>query len=103
VGILTVHPITGRQSPTGAFALYAGASRRGSHSRADWTSGSVTRSRLARWTSNSQHSSGIWHRRAFSAYPTETIIAEKAEAMVDLGISNSRMKDFSDIASPPGA
>jgi hypothetical protein len=32
------------------------------------------------------------------AYPTETIIAEKAEAMVDLGISNSRMKDFSDIA-----
>ena len=32
------------------------------------------------------------------AYPTETIIAEKAEAMVDLGISNSRMKDFSDVA-----
>jgi hypothetical protein len=32
------------------------------------------------------------------AYPTETIIAEKAEAMVDLGISNSRLKDFSDIA-----
>ncbi len=32
------------------------------------------------------------------AYPTETIIAEKAEALVDLGISNSRMKDFSDIA-----
>ena len=32
------------------------------------------------------------------AYPTETIIAEKAEAIVDLGISNSRMKDFSDVA-----
>jgi hypothetical protein len=32
------------------------------------------------------------------AYPTETIVAEKAEAMVDLGISNSRMKDFTDIA-----
>jgi predicted nucleotidyltransferase component of viral defense system len=32
------------------------------------------------------------------AYPTETIIAEKVEAMVDLGISNSRMKDFSDVA-----
>jgi hypothetical protein len=30
--------------------------------------------------------------------PTETIVAEKAEAMVDLGISNSRMKDFTDIA-----
>jgi predicted nucleotidyltransferase component of viral defense system len=32
------------------------------------------------------------------AYPTETIVAEKTEAMVDLGISNSRMKDFTDIA-----
>jgi len=32
------------------------------------------------------------------AYPTETIIAEKVEAMVDLGISNSRMKDFADVA-----
>ena len=32
------------------------------------------------------------------AYPTETIIAEKVEAMVDLGISNSRMKDFCDVA-----
>jgi predicted nucleotidyltransferase component of viral defense system len=32
------------------------------------------------------------------AYPTETIIAEKTEAVVDLGISNSRMKDFTDIA-----
>jgi predicted nucleotidyltransferase component of viral defense system len=32
------------------------------------------------------------------AYPTETIVAEKTEAMVDLGISNSRIKDFTDIA-----
>lgn len=32
------------------------------------------------------------------AYPTETIIAEKLEAMVDRGISNSRMKDYTDIA-----
>ena len=32
------------------------------------------------------------------AYPTETIVAEKVEAMVHLGLSNSRMKDFTDIA-----
>jgi hypothetical protein len=32
------------------------------------------------------------------AYPTETIVAEKVEAMVDLGRSNSRMKDFTDLA-----
>ncbi len=32
------------------------------------------------------------------AYPIETVVAEKVEAMVDLGISNSRMKDFTDIA-----
>jgi hypothetical protein len=32
------------------------------------------------------------------AYPTETIIAEKAEAIVDLGIANSRIKDFCDVA-----
>ncbi len=31
------------------------------------------------------------------AYPMETVVAEKVEAMVDLGISNSRMKDFSDV------
>jgi predicted nucleotidyltransferase component of viral defense system len=31
------------------------------------------------------------------AYPTETIVAEKAEAMVDLGRSNSRIKDFTDL------
>jgi len=32
------------------------------------------------------------------AYPTDTIVAEKTEAMVHLGISNSRMKDFADVA-----
>jgi predicted nucleotidyltransferase component of viral defense system len=32
-----------------------------------------------------------------SAYPKETVIAEKFEAMVTLGESNSRMKDFYDI------
>jgi hypothetical protein len=32
------------------------------------------------------------------AYPTETIVAEKVEAMVDLGRSNSRIKDFTDLA-----
>jgi len=31
------------------------------------------------------------------AYPRETVIAEKFEAMVTLGMSNSRMKDFYDI------
>jgi len=31
------------------------------------------------------------------AYPVETVIAEKFEAMVHLGIANSRMKDFYDI------
>jgi hypothetical protein len=31
------------------------------------------------------------------AYPRETVVAEKAEAMVQLGMSNSRMKDFFDI------
>lgn len=31
------------------------------------------------------------------AYPAETVIAEKFEAMVSLGIANSRMKDFYDI------
>ncbi|MDK9717168.1 MAG: nucleotidyl transferase AbiEii/AbiGii toxin family protein [Trichlorobacter sp.] len=30
-------------------------------------------------------------------YPAETVIAEKLEAMVKLGIANSRMKDFYDI------
>jgi hypothetical protein len=32
-----------------------------------------------------------------SAYPKETVIAEKFEAMVSLGEANSRMKDFYDI------
>jgi len=31
------------------------------------------------------------------AYPVETVIAEKFEAMVHLGMANSRMKDFYDI------
>ncbi|MGA2701229.1 MAG: nucleotidyl transferase AbiEii/AbiGii toxin family protein [Isosphaeraceae bacterium] len=31
------------------------------------------------------------------AYPRETVIAEKYQAMVQLGIANSRMKDFFDI------
>ncbi|MEY4514267.1 MAG: hypothetical protein RLZZ450_6389 [Pseudomonadota bacterium] len=31
-------------------------------------------------------------------YPRETVVAEKLEAMVQLGISNSRMKDFFDVA-----
>jgi hypothetical protein len=31
------------------------------------------------------------------AYPRETVVAEKVEAMVHLGIANSRMKDFSDV------
>ena len=32
------------------------------------------------------------------AYPVYTVIAEKFHAMVELGISNSRMKDFFDLA-----
>jgi hypothetical protein len=31
------------------------------------------------------------------AYPKETVVAEKYEAMVSLGIANSRMKDFYDV------
>src|SRR5215468_7091269 len=31
------------------------------------------------------------------AYPKESVIAEKFEAMVKLGIANSRMKDFYDL------
>jgi predicted nucleotidyltransferase component of viral defense system len=31
------------------------------------------------------------------AYPKETVIAEKLEAMVELGMANSRMKDFYDV------
>lgn len=32
------------------------------------------------------------------AYPRETVVAEKVDAMVQLGMANSRMKDFFDIA-----
>jgi hypothetical protein len=32
------------------------------------------------------------------AYPRETVVSEKLEAMVQLSITNSRMKDFYDIA-----
>jgi len=31
------------------------------------------------------------------AYPAETVVAEKLEAMISLGITNSRMKDFYDM------
>lgn len=31
------------------------------------------------------------------AYPPETVVAEKAEAIVSLGVANSRMKDFYDL------
>lgn len=31
------------------------------------------------------------------AYPKETVVAEKVEAMVKLGLANSRMKDFYDL------
>lgn len=31
------------------------------------------------------------------AYPRETVVAEKLEAMVQLGLANSRMKDFYDV------
>ncbi len=33
------------------------------------------------------------------AYPRETVVAEKTDAMVQLGMANSRMKDFFDIAT----
>ena len=31
------------------------------------------------------------------AYPRETVVAEKYQALVDLGIANSRLKDFYDL------
>src|SRR5579884_2409668 len=31
------------------------------------------------------------------AYPRETVVAEKLEAMVTIGLDNSRMKDFYDL------
>ena len=36
------------------------------------------------------------------AYPIETVVAEKFEAMVDLGMANSRMKDFYDLYALAG-
>jgi predicted nucleotidyltransferase component of viral defense system len=36
------------------------------------------------------------------AYPRETVVAEKLEAAVKLGLANSRMKDFYDLAVLPG-
>jgi hypothetical protein len=32
------------------------------------------------------------------AYPKESVVAEKSEAMVKLGMANSRMKDFYDLS-----
>lgn len=32
-------------------------------------------------------------------YPKETVVAEKLEALVKLGIANTRMKDFHDLAT----
>ena len=34
---------------------------------------------------------------SLKAYPKETVVAEKCEAMIALGIANSRMKDFYDL------
>jgi hypothetical protein len=36
-------------------------------------------------------------RPRIRAYPPETVIAEKFQAMVDLGMANSRLKDFYDL------
>ncbi|MFM2152103.1 MAG: hypothetical protein RL199_538, partial [Pseudomonadota bacterium] len=36
------------------------------------------------------------------AYPPETVVAEKLEAAVRLGVANSRMKDFYDLAAIAG-
>lgn len=37
------------------------------------------------------------HTRPVRTYPRETVIAEKLDAMVTLGITNSRLKDFFDL------
>jgi len=37
-------------------------------------------------------------RARIRAYPRETVVVEKLEAMVFLGIANSRMKDFFDLS-----
>jgi hypothetical protein len=39
---------------------------------------------------------------ALAAYPRETVVAEKCEAMVKLAMANSRMKDFHDLSSLAG-
>ncbi len=36
-------------------------------------------------------------RARLLSYPRETVIAEKCEAMIDLGLGNSRLKDFYDL------
>ena len=36
-------------------------------------------------------------RTRFRAYPKETVVAEKFQAMVALGMANTRMKDFYDV------
>ena len=36
-------------------------------------------------------------RTALAAYPRETVVAERFEAMVSLGLLNSRMKDYFDL------
>jgi predicted nucleotidyltransferase component of viral defense system len=38
-------------------------------------------------------------RAKLQTYPRETVVAEKFEAMVNLGLANSRMKDFYDLLS----
>jgi len=38
-------------------------------------------------------------RAKLQTYPRESVVAEKFEAMVNLGLSNSRMKDFCDLLS----
>jgi predicted nucleotidyltransferase component of viral defense system len=38
-----------------------------------------------------------WSKPRLKAYPVYTVIAEKLEAMVQLGMANSRMKDFYDL------
>lgn len=37
-----------------------------------------------------------------SAYPRETVVAEKFQTMIKLGMANSRMKDFHDLSSLAG-
>ena len=46
-----------------------------------------------------QRSLPCWGFRGASllTYPRETVVAEKCEAMIDLGLGNSRLKDFYDL------